>query len=330
VEAAAEQHRLLVRCMGLSIAAALTTIALKSAAAAITGSVGFLSDALESGVNLVAAVVGLLAVRTSAKPPDAEHQFGHGDAEYLSAAVEGTMIFGAAAAIVWTSAHRLIDPVALYKPGLGLALSTAAALVNLGVALTLLRIGRRHRSITLVADGKHLLTDVWTSAGVVVGIALVAIFDLEVLDPIVALLVGVNILHTGYGLLRRSVVGLLGAALPAVDVARVDAVIARYRQEEPVRFHDLRTRESGRLRFVYVHMLVPDHWTVKRAHQLADRVEADIERELPSARASIHIEPTDDPASYDHPGGDDERPASGPASEPAAHDAADAPPPSVR
>lgn len=296
-----QPYRLLIRYMFVSLAAAVVTIALKVAAAAITGSVGFLSDAMESGVNLVAAMVAIVALRAASKPADGNHNFGHGKAEYLSAAVEGGMIFVAAALIVWTSVQRLMNPMPLDRPGIGLALSTVASLVNLAVAIVLLRAGRRYRSITLTADGKHLLTDVWTSAGVLVGIALVAVLEWEVLDPIVALLVGVNILRTGYGLVRRSVIGLLDAALPPEEAAKVHAVIERFRSEFPVDFHAIRTRESGRQRFVYVHLLVPDDWTVKAGHDLAERVEADVARSLPGAVTFVHLEPLDDPASYDHP-----------------------------
>jgi cation diffusion facilitator family transporter len=281
----------LLRYMYASLAAAVATIVLKALAAGLTGSVGFLSDALESGVNLVAAVVGLLALLTAARPPDTGHDFGHGKAEYISAAVEGAMVLVAAGLIVWTAIQRLLDPVPLDQAGVGLALSTGASLINLAVGVTLLRAGRRHRSITLVADGKHLLTDVWTSAGVLVGIALVALFDWEVLDPIVALLVGVNILRTGYQLLRRSLIGLLDAALPPEDVAKVEAVIDRCRTELGIDFGPLRTRESGRQRFVYVTLIVPADWTVRRSHDLTERVEDEIEHVLPGSMTFVHVEP---------------------------------------
>lgn len=283
-------HRLLVRYMLLSLAAAVTTILLKVLAAALTGSVGFLSDAMESGVNLVAAVVALLALRTAARPPDAEHEFGHGKAEYLSAAVEGVLVFVAATAIVWTAVQRLLDPVPLEQAGLGLALSTGASVLNLVVGLALVRAGRAHRSITLVADGRHLLTDVWTSAGVLVGIALVAIFSWEVLDPIVALLVGVNILRTGYSLVRRSLSGLLDAALPAEDLAAIQQVLDRYRGCESVRIQEPRSREAGRQRFVYLTLTVPGDWTVQRGHDLSERLERDIAEELDGATVFTHIE----------------------------------------
>jgi len=283
--------RRLARYMLASIAAAVTTMALKSAAAALTGSVGFLSDALESGVNLVAAVVGLGALLFAARPADPSHQFGHGKAEYLSAALEGGMVLAAAAAIVWTAGQRLVDPAPIDRPGLGLVLTTIAALVNLGVGLMLVRAGRAHRSVALIADGRHLLTDVLTSAGVLLGIGLVAVFDWEVLDPIVALLVGFTILRTGGQLLQRSVAGLLDASLPPDDAAKVQRVLERYHAEHGVDFGSVRTRESGRQRFVYVTMLVPAEWTVRRAHDLAEQLEADIAHELPGSDSFTHLEP---------------------------------------
>jgi cation diffusion facilitator family transporter len=285
--------RLLVRLMFLSLAAALVTMALKALAAALTGSVGFLSDALESGVNLVAAIVALVALRVARRPADADHHFGHGKAEYVSALVEGAMIFVAAGVIVWTAVQRLMNPVPLEQPLVGLALTTLASGINLAVGLTLLRAGRRHRSITLVADGKHLLTDVWTSAGVLVGIALVALTGWERLDPIVALAVGVNILVTGYGLVRRSLSGLLSGSLPADDQAEVDAVLARYATEHGVVATAVRTVESGRQRFVFVDLTAPEDWTVRTAHDLADRIEADVAAALPGCTTYIHIEPAD-------------------------------------
>ncbi|ATQ30349.1 cation transporter [Rhodococcus ruber] len=290
-ESRQQQDRLLFRFMLLSLAAAVLTIVLKASAAWATGSVGFLSDALESGVNLVAAVVALIALRVAARPPDASHHFGHGKAEYVSALVEGAMIFVAATAIIWTAIERLISPVPLVQPGLGLALSTVASVINLGVGLTLLRVGRTHRSITLVADGKHLLTDVWTSAGVIVGIALVAVTGWEPLDPIVALAVGVNILWTGYRLLRGSVSGLLSAALPQHEQDQVNAVLDRFRAECPVEFAPLRTVESGRQRQVFVVVTVPGDWTVRTAHDMADRIEAAIDAVLPHTETFIHVEP---------------------------------------
>lgn len=294
------QHRSLVRLMWLSIAAAVTTIALKLTAAAVTGSVGFLSDAMESLVNLAAASVGLWAVRAAARPPDLVHHFGHGKAEYLSAAVEGGLIFVAAVAIVWTSVERLLDPIPLDQTGLGLGLSAVATVVNLVVGALLVRAGRRMRSIAVEADGRHLLTDVATSVGVLVGIALVAIFDWYALDPIVALLVAANILYTGYGLLGRSVTGLLDASVPQDQMQAVERVLDEFRARHPVDFHALRSRESGRQRFVYVHLLVPDEWTVKRSHDLSNDLSRAIADVLPGAHTFVHVEPIHDPSSYDH------------------------------
>lgn len=287
----------LERYAWLSIAAALTTIALKSAAAWVTGSVGLLSDALESGVNLVAAVVALVALKASGRPPSTHHHFGLGKAEYLSAAVEGGMIFVAAVAIVWTAIDRLINPQPIEQLGVGLAISAVAAVINLAVGLLLVRVGREHRSITLEADGKHLLTDVWTSVGVLIGVGLVALTGWQPLDPLVALGVGVNILVTGFVLLRRSGAGLLDVALPAADQARVAAVMADY-EAGGVVFHALRTREAGRQRFVYVHLLVPGQWSVQRGHDVCEQFERDVARALPGATTFTHLEPVEDPVSY--------------------------------
>ena len=294
-----DPQRTLVRFMLLSIAAAVVTIGLKVGAAAITGSVGLLSDAIESGINLIAAIIALWALQVAVKPPDLEHHFGHGKAEYLSAAFEGTMILLAAIAIIWTAVGRLRDPQPLEDAGIGLAMSTVASLVNLVVGMALVRAGKQHRSITLVADGRHLLTDVVTSAGVLLGIALVAIFDWPRLDPLVALAVGINVLWTGYRLLRRSVSGMLDAALPPEDTAAVQNVLARWRREQGIDFHALRTREAGRQRFVYMHVLVPDEWTVHHAHDVTEAVKSDIAAVLPGVTTFAHIEPIDDPTSYD-------------------------------
>ncbi len=281
----------------LSIAAAVVTIALKSVAAWVTGSVGLLSDAFESAVNLVAAVVALIALGAAARPPDHRHPFGRGKAEYLSAGTEGGMIFVAAVAIVWTAIERLITPQPVEQFGVGLLISSAATVINLVVGLTLIRQGRRHRSITLEADGKHLLTDVWTSVGVLVGVGVVALTGWNRLDPILALAVGINILVTGFGLLRRSGAGLLDVALPAADQDRIAAVLRRY-QESGITFHALRTREAGRQRFVYVHVLVPGAWTVQQGHDLLEELERDIAVALPGVTTFTHLEPLEDPASH--------------------------------
>lgn len=280
----------LTRFAWLSIATALVTIGLKSGAYLVTGSVGLLSDAAESLVNLVAAVVALIALKVAARPADDNHHFGHGKAEYFSAGIEGMLIFVAAAFILVSSVQRFLHPVALESVGIGLAISTVASILNGLVGVYLIRTGRQHRSVTLTADGKHLLTDVWTSAGVIVGVLLVAVTGWQRLDPVVAMLVAVNILWTGYRLVSQSVTSLLDAALPEQDVARVNAVLDRLRTPE-VEFAELRTRESGRHRFVTLTVLVPGAWTVDRGHAVADQVETSIGAELPDTVVQTHIEP---------------------------------------
>ena len=287
----AKEQKIIERFLLLSIAAAILTIALKSAAAYLTGSVGFLSDALESVVNLVAAIVALIATRIAAKPADANHNFGHGKSEYVSALVEGAMIFVAAAMIIYTAIGRLLDPAPLEQVGIGLFLSIAATLINLGVGLALLKAGKRYRSAALNADGHHLLTDVWTTVGVVAGIAAVAFTGWFWLDPVIALLVGVNILWTGYKLLQQSLSNLISEALPPEDVEVVKAVIADFEAEYGVAIEDLKTVASGRQRFVYMIMPVPGEWTVEYAHELADALEATIDKALPNSRSMIHTEP---------------------------------------
>ncbi len=278
----------------LSIAAALVTIALKFGAYVLTGSVGLLSDAAESLVNLVAAVVALIALKVAARPPDEGHHYGHGKAEYFSAGIEGLMIFVAAAVILVSSVQRFLHPVALESVGLGLAISTVASAVNGAVGLLLVRAGRAHRSVTLTADGKHLLTDVWTSVGVIIGVLLVALTGWERLDPVVAAIVGVNILVTGFRLVSQSVTALLDAALPADDVAQVTTVLDQMRTPD-VDFVELRTRASGRDRFVSFTVLVPGEWTVQRGHDLADAVEEAIAKALPDTGVQTHLEPRGTP-----------------------------------
>lgn len=280
----------LTRFAWLSVAAAATTIALKSGAFLLTGSVGLLSDAAESLVNLVAALVVLAALRVAARPPDENHQFGHGKAEYFSAGIEGVMIFIAAGVILLTALDRLLRPQPLENLGLGLVISAIASSINAVVGVVLLRAGRRHRSDALRADGQHLLTDVWTSVGVIVGVFLVAVTGWERLDPVVALLVGTNILVTGYRLVRQSVVALLDAALPAADRADIEAVLDRYRSDE-VAITDVRTRASGRNRFIHLTVQVPGHWTVDRGHTLADEVEQALADALSQCQAYTHLEP---------------------------------------
>lgn len=287
----------LQRYAWLSIAAAVATIGLKGAAWWITGSVGLLSDAMESFVNLAAAVVTLAMLAVAARPPDEDHAYGYSKAEYFASGFEGSLILVAAAAIGIAAVDRLLAPQPLQAIGAGIAISVVAALVNLGVAVVLLRAGRHYGSIALEADARHLLTDVWTTAGVVAAVLLVAATGWERLDPLVALAVAAHILWAGFGLVRRSFVGLLDRALPAADRRAIEAVLERH-HDEGVRYHALRTRQAAGRSFVSVHVLVPGHWTVQRGHDLLERIEAGVREAVPSASVFTHLEPREDPASF--------------------------------
>lgn len=281
----------------LSIGAALLTIALKFGAYVLTGSVGLLSDALESLVNLVAAVVALWALTFASRPPDAEHAFGHNKAEYFSSALEGTLILVAAASIAIAAWGRLFHPQPIEQVGLALLLSLVATAVNGGVAMILLRAGRRLRSVTLRADAHHLFTDVWTSAGVVLGILLVKLTGWLVLDPIIALIVAANIVWAGFRLLRETGSGLLDTALPENEQQLITTVLSYYLQQG-IQFHALRTRTAGTRRFVSFHVLVPGKWTVQRGHDLCEEIELAISKVLPSTHVTTHLEPLEDPVSW--------------------------------
>lgn len=285
----------LTRYAWLSILAAVITIGLKASAYFLTGSVGLLSDALESFVNLAAAIIALGALTIAARPPDDEHEFGHDKIEYFSSGVEGTLILFAAASIAITSIERLLNPQPLEEVNVGLVLSVAASVVNAGVAFILLRAAREHASITLEADARHLLTDVYTSVGVIVGVFLVGVTGWLWLDAAIALLVAANILWAGVGLLRRSTQGLMDIAIPNDDRAQVETILARYR-EQGIDFHALRTRDAGARQFVTLHVLVPGGWTVQRGHNLLEKLESDIREALPRANVITHLEPLGDPA----------------------------------
>lgn len=282
----------------LSIAAAILTIGLKTLAYLVSGSVGLLSDAAESGVNLVAAIAAFVALRVVARPADRSHNFGHTKAEYFSAVIEGVMIVVAAGFIIYTAVERLLNPRELESVGLGLVISLVATAINGAVAFVLLRAGRRHRSITLEADGQHLMTDVWTTAGVVVGVALVGATGWLVLDSLVAIAVAINILVVGFRLVWRSGAGLMDAALPSEDRDTIDGILDGFRQDG-VEFHDIRTREAGHERFLQMHMLVPGEWSVQRGHDLTEQVEQDLSGALEHLNVIIHVEPIGDPRSYE-------------------------------
>jgi cation diffusion facilitator family transporter len=288
----------LTRFAWLSIAAALLTIALKTCAWYVTGSVGLLSDALESIVNLIGGVMALAMLTIAQRPADEDHAFGHGKAEYFSSGVEGSLILVAAASIGFASFERLMNPQPIEQPGLGLAVALVASVVNLAVALVIRRVGRERRSITLEANAQHLLTDVWTSAGVLVGVGLVVFTGWDRLDPVVGLLVAANIVWTGSGIVRRSVAGLMDAALPAADLASVEKVLDTYRAEN-VKFHALWTRQSGARKFISFHVLVPGNWSVHRGHELLEKIESDIAGVLPDTSVFTHLEALEDPSSWD-------------------------------
>jgi cation diffusion facilitator family transporter len=285
----------------MSIAAALVTITLKAGAYLLTGSVGLLSDAAESVVNLVAAIVALLMLRIAARPPDDNHNFGHTKAEFFSAAVEGGMIFVAAIAIVVSAVQRFLNPQPLENVGFGLAISVFASAINGGVAFVLLRAGKEHRSLTLKADGKHLMTDVWTSAGVVIGVLLVGLTGWTRLDSIVAFAVGVNIVVAGFRLVAESTHGLMDPTLTTEENAKIVTILLRHTTDE-VMFHGLRTRSAGRNGYATFDALVPGSWTVTKAHDLVEIIEADIHAEVEAVELRVHIEPREDPRAYgDHP-----------------------------
>jgi cation diffusion facilitator family transporter len=268
----------LTRFAWMSVTAAIATIGLKTAAYILTGSVGLLSDANESIVNLVGAL-------------------GHSKAEYFSSGVEGGLIVIAAISIAATAIRRLINPQPIEQIGLGLGISVLASLINLGVSIVLSRAGKRYQSITLEADARHLMTDVWTSAGVLVGVGAVALTGLERLDPIVALVVAGNIVWSGVNIMRRSVSGLMDTALPQEELDKIQGVLKIYKQEG-IQIHALRTRQSGARRFVSFHVLVPGNWSVQYGHQLLERIEADLRRSLTNLSVFTHLEPLDDPVSW--------------------------------
>lgn len=281
----------------LSIGAAVFTLALKSAAYVLTNSVGLLSDAVESLVNVVAAVTAYLSLHYAARPVDESHTYGHEKIEFFSSGLEGVLIVVAAGAIAWYAVQRLIAPELLQPLGLGLAISLIASLLNGITAAILLRAGRKHGSIVLEADGRHLLTDVWTSAAVLLGLSLVWLTGIPMLDPLIALVVAANILWTGFDLIRRSFDGLMDRALPVLEQAAVRSAIERHLGPN-MDYHALRTRRAGRRRFVDFHLLVPGRLTVQEAHTLTGWIEESVRSALPELEVTVHIEPIEDRSSW--------------------------------
>lgn len=294
----AEKQIPLTRYAWLSIAAAIVTITLKASAYLLTGSVGLLSDALESTVNLASAIVALIVLGVITRPANDEFTFGYSKAEYFSSGFEGGMILLAAAAIIFTAVRRLFNPVPLEQLGIGLVISVVASLINLAVSMILLRAGRRYNSITLEADGKHLMTDVWTTAGVLVGIAAVWITGWLWLDPIIAILVALNIIFTGYRLLVRSGRGLLDVAIPQEELTSVKSILDSYK-EQGVSYHAFRSRQAAARKFMVVHLLVPGNWSVRKSHSLAEQFERKVGETIANANIVTHIEPIEDPISME-------------------------------
>jgi cation diffusion facilitator family transporter len=286
----------LQRYAWLSIATALATIVLKGVAWWLTGSVGLLSDALESFVNLAGALMALAMLSLAATPADEDHAHGHGKAEYFSSAFEGFLILIAAVSIGYAAIGRLQHPQGLQDVGIGLAVSVVASIINLATARILLRVGRQHNSITLEADAHHLLTDVWTSVGVILGVGLVWVTGWLWLDPAIAILVAVNIVWTGWQLLRRSAAGLMDVSVPEETRLAIEAILDRYRKEG-LEFHALRTRQAGARAFATIHVLVPGNWTVQKGHDHSERIEADLRTAVPHVHVTTHLEPKEDPVS---------------------------------
>lgn len=288
----------LVRFAVLSIVGAILTIALKYGAYALTGSVGLLSDALESIVNLVAAILALIVLIIAAKPADEKHPYGHEKVEYFSSGAEGMLILLAALMIIVTAVDHLLNPTPLEQPGLGMGLAVLASIVNFVLARILLGAARRHDSITLEADAQHILSDVWTTGGVLVGVGIVMLTGWLWVDAVVAIGVGLHIIRTGWGLVKRSINGLMDAALADDEIAQITSVLDTYR-EQGVLYHALRTRRSGAQRFMSVHILVPGSWTVQKGHDLLEQLEQRIANVVSPIQIDSHLEPLEDPASWD-------------------------------
>lgn len=281
----------------LSIAAAVATIVLKFGAYKLTGSVGLLSDALESGINLVAALAAFWALSYAAKPADEEHAFGHTKAEYFSSGLESILILIAAVGIAIAAWGRLFNLQPLEQINIGLALSLVATAINGTVAWILLKAGRRLRSITLKADAHHLLTDVWTSFGVIIGIVLVKLTGWLIIDPLIAFVVAVNIVWAGFKLLRETGSGLLDSSIPKEERQIIADILASYEARGAL-FHALRTRIAGSRRFIMFHVLVPGKWTVLQGHALCEEIELAIIKALPDSFVISHLEPNDDPSAW--------------------------------
>lgn len=295
-----ERNGSLVRFAYLSVAAALVTMAIKGIAFLVTHSVGLLSDALESIVNLTAALVAVRVLNEIRKPPDKEHTYGHAKAEYFSSLFEGLLIGVAAISIAYAAIQRLLNPEEIQEISLGLTLALLASVLNLYVARLLIRRGREHNSIALEADGEHLMTDVWTSLGVLTGVGAVGITGWQVLDPVIAIILASKIGWTAVRLTQRSIQGLMDTSLPESQLQIITEILDQYRSKD-VRFHALRTRQAGAHSFISVHVITPGKWSVREGHDLLESIEKDIQKAVPLASVFTHLEPLEDPRSWDDP-----------------------------
>lgn len=276
----------------------MLTIALKLTAYWMTGSVGILSDAMESFVNLAGAVIALAMLTLAARPPDEEHAFGHGKVEYFASGAEGTMIIIAAASICYSAAKRLLDPQPIEMAGIGLFVTFVATAINYVAALVIRRAGKKYGSVTLDANARHLMTDVWTSLGVIVSVGIVAISKVHILDPIIAFVVAANILREGFAIVKESLLGLMDTTIPTEELQRVSEILDSHRREH-VTYHALRSRQAGARRFVSVHILVPGEWTVQHGHELLEQIESELREAVPNLTVLTHLESLDDPASWE-------------------------------
>lgn len=285
----------------VSVIASLFTIVLKLAAFFLTNSVSLLSDALESFVNLFAAAITFFMIKLSLKPPDETHPYGHSKAEYISSTAEGLFIMLAAAAIIITAVQRLLNPAPLDAPGLGLLFSIIASAINLLVGLVLIQAGKKRHSLALEADGHHLLTDVYTTAGVLIGLVVVYTTKLFIFDPIIAIIVGLNIISAGFSIVQRSLGGFMDTAIDTIYLNVLKDTFADYQQKK-IEFHGLRTRKSGSRMFISFHILVPGSWTVHQGHTLAEEIEKKIRVAIPRSTITTHIEPLEDPSAWEDMG----------------------------
>jgi cation diffusion facilitator family transporter len=283
---------------------------IKGSAYFLTASVGLLSDALESLINLTAALLAVRLLAIAAAPPDENHAYGHHKAEYFSSLLEGSLILAAAGGIIYTATPRLFSPPALERLELGLAIVFGASLINLLVARLLLRMGRQHNSIALEADGHHLMSDFWTSVAVIAGVGATSLTRLAILDPVVAIVVALRILWTGYDLLRRSIEGLMDTALPTAERERIIQTLESL-SHRGFSFHALRTRRAGNRTFISLHLQTPGDWSIQEGHDLAEEVERSIRRVVPRATIFTHVEPLEDPRSWTDEGLDPHEPEPG-------------------